>query len=67
MTGLLWYDETRSKPITQIITDATERYRQRFGSAPTVALVNEAAGNVEVEGVRVEGRKDVRRWQVWVG
>lgn len=67
--GLLWFDETKSKPIGQIIIEAISSYRRRLQTSPTLALVNEtqAGDNVWVEGVRVEGRKDIGKWYVWIG
>ncbi len=36
MAGLLWYDDDARRPLAAKIIEATERYRDRLGFAPTV-------------------------------
>src|SRR5690348_5633203 len=36
MAGLLWYDDDARRPLAAKIIEATERYRDRVGLAPTV-------------------------------
>jgi hypothetical protein len=36
MAGLLWYDDDAKRPLAAKIIEATERYRDRIGFAPTV-------------------------------
>src|SRR5690348_9798412 len=36
MAGLLWYDDDARRPLAAKIIEATERYRDRVGFAPTV-------------------------------
>jgi len=36
MAGLLWYDDDARRPLAAKIIEATERYRDRIGFAPTV-------------------------------
>lgn len=38
--GLLWYDDDPKKTLERKISEAAERYRQRFGRLPNVCRVN---------------------------
>lgn len=63
---LLWYDDTPKRTQAQKIGSAAERYRERFGERPTVALV--ALGEVvSVEGIVVRGSAYVGKNNVQVG
>lgn len=37
---LIWYDNDRKRALTDKVRAAAERYRERFGSAPEVVLLN---------------------------
>jgi hypothetical protein len=61
-----WFDDTKGKPMSEKIADAAERYRQKIGQEPTVALVN-TGSVIEYEGLEVRGVDYVRPNNVWVG
>lgn len=67
MTGLLWFDKS-TRSVTDKISDAADRYRAKFGHAPTVCYVNEAdAGQVERVGrVEVRSANNVLKWHYFV-
>lgn len=53
MTYLGWYDPDKKKPAQKKLEDAIARYRSKWGRAPAMALVNHAAGPLEVTGVEI--------------
>jgi hypothetical protein len=49
-TGLLWFDSDPHREMVRKIEDAARRYKERFGVAPNVCYVNQAAmGGGEVK------------------
>jgi hypothetical protein len=52
--ALLWYDDDARRPLPQKILDATARYRERLGAAPTVCHLNPAQA---AQAVQVSPRK----------
>lgn len=68
MTGLLWFDNDKKRPVAQKIADAIDRYRQKLGRAPTVCYINEAeAGASDVGNVKVVAARNVLKWHYFVG
>lgn len=68
MDFLLWYDDSPKRTIGTKIADAAAAYQQRFGSAPTVALVNDADNApASVAGVATRVERRVQRNTVQVG
>lgn len=68
--GVMWYDTTKKLSIVDIITDAAERYFEKFNKLPELVLVNEAVLPELTEdlGIPVLGRKNIsNRHLVWVG
>jgi hypothetical protein len=66
ITGLLWYDPDRRRPLADKVAEAARRYREKFGRDPEVVVVNPA----EVEGglsLRVLGRSFVRPGHFIIG
>ena len=66
MAYLGWFDDNPKKPSAAKIAEACAAYRARFGIAPTVILCNELDLAV-VDGVRIEARPYVRRFNFWAG
>ncbi len=66
MYYLMWLDDTRNRSVADKIAGGCAAYRERFGVAPTVVLVNER-DRVEIEGMRVEARQTVQANQFWLG
>jgi hypothetical protein len=64
--GLLWFDETKNKPIVEVILDAADRYEARMGKIPTLVLVNEYAIVEEDLGLIIKPVKDIGHHFVWV-
>jgi hypothetical protein len=42
-TGLLWFDSDPNREISRKIEDAARRYKEKFGVAPNICYVNQAA------------------------
>lgn len=39
-SGLLWYDNSKTKSIAAKIEDAARRYQEKFGTTPDTCFVN---------------------------
>ncbi len=52
---LVWYDNDRKRSLTAKVTAAAERYRERFGAAPALVLINpaQAGEQEEIAGIPV--------------
>lgn len=66
MLYLGWQDDNPKTTPARRIADACAAYARRFGTPPTVALVNEAQ-ICEVEGLTVRSEGYIRKDIVWVG
>lgn len=44
---LIWFDNDRKRPLRAKVEAAAERYRERFGLAPEVVLLNPAQPGAE--------------------
>lgn len=66
--GLLWFDDSK-KPFPEKLSAAARRHTERFGSPPTLCLVNEAEhpGVEAVAGVKIEATKRVQPGHLWLG
>ena len=62
-----WFDDNPKKAATDKAWEAIAAYRERFGSAPTVILVNEADKDIEIGGIVVRTETYIRRNNFWVG
>ena len=66
MLYLGWQDDNPKTTPARRIADACAAYARRFGTPPTVALVNEAQ-LCEVDGLVVRSAGYIRKDIVWVG
>jgi hypothetical protein len=66
---LVWYDNDRKRTLESKVTQAAERYTERFGTAPQIVLLNPAqAGEVEmVAGIPVRTTPIVLPNHLYVG
>ena len=67
--GMLWYDES-SKTSREIIKEAANFYREKYGRKPNVCLVNPMTltkGSKKVPGVDVRERKNIQPGHFWIG
>ncbi len=61
-----WFDDTPKKSVMQKLTEAVERYEEKFGEAPNLCLVN--ANNItEYSGLEMRVADYVRPNHFWVG
>ena len=69
--GLLWFDDSPSRAVTEKIERAVQRYQQKYGHHPDVCYVHPAhlkEGEVSVaEGVKVLPAKSVLPHHFWLG
>ncbi len=61
-----WFDDNRKKESKLKIEEAIERYVAKFGSKPTLCLVN-AVDNTLYDGIEVKVASYVRPNHFWVG
>ena len=68
--GLLWFDDS-DRDLHKKVLGAIGCYKKKCGISPNVCYVHPSAlvdnGNVQVDGVRVEGKSTVLREHFWVG
>ncbi|HEY4689554.1 MAG TPA: hypothetical protein VIK33_09595 [Anaerolineae bacterium] len=68
--GLLWFDDDPRRRLEEKIQQAADRYRQKFGAAPDVCYVNDAAierAETQVGDVRVLPASTVRPHHFLIG
>lgn len=61
-----WFDDDRKKASSVKIEEAIGRYEAKFGSKPTLCLVN-VADNTPYEGIEIKVSSYVRPNHFWVG
>ncbi len=68
-SGLLWYDAAPNTTLDKKITDAVNRYREKFGTMPNTAFVNEKdyTPDLAVREVKVTPKRTILPNHVWVG
>lgn len=66
---LIWYDNDRKRALPDKVRAAAERYRERFGDAPTLVLLNpaDAADRDELAGLTVRTTVLVSPNHLYVG
>ena len=67
-----WYDPDKKKPARDKLTDAIERYAEKFGAAPETCLTNptdaaELAADREAPRLTVRAVNCIPRWTFYVG
>ena len=73
--GLLWFDDNPTRPVTDKIERAVQRYQQKYGHNPDVCYVHESEiraqlkeGDLRVaEDVKVLPAKSVLPHHFWLG
>ncbi len=67
--GLLWFDDSPTRPMADKIGNAVQRYQQKYGHPPDVCYVH--PGHLEqesqVEGVKVLPAQTVLPFHFWLG
>ncbi len=63
---LLWFDDTKKKPVEEKILEGVQRYVERFGQTPNVCLVNPGEA-VQANGITVRPTAYVRPNNYWLG
>lgn len=73
-TGLLWFDDNPGRDLTDKISQAAQRYRQKYGAEPDVCYVHPSAlsdndnGKVKKVGdVRIAPWPTVLVHYLWIG
>lgn len=57
--GLLWHDDSQ-KPLEQIVAQAAQRYRERFGRDPNVCYVHPSDMPADAVGENIEMQVELR-------
>jgi hypothetical protein len=68
-SGLLWFDNSPAKSITEKIADAARRYQEKFGIPPNRCFVNpNELGDVKSVGdIVVASKQTILANHVWLG
>lgn len=68
-SGLLWFDNTKGKPLAEKIEDAAARYEHKFGFKPDTCFVNpqDLLCVVAVEGIQIKTKTTIMPNHVWLG
>lgn len=75
MAFLGWYDPDRKKPARAKLSDAMNRYEQKFGEAPLCCLTSpqdaaelaEPSSRYPEPTIDVQARQYIARWTFYVG
>lgn len=69
MEGMLWYDDTKKKPILEVILDAADAYELKYAMLPDIVLVNIEVPVADFEdiGIRIDTSKYVHKHHVLIG
>ena len=73
--GLLWFDDNPTRPVSDKIERAVQRYQQKYGHTPDVCYVHESEIRAQLkegelslaEGVKVLPAKSVLPHHFWLG
>jgi len=69
--GMLWYDDSPTRSVSEKVERAAARYEKKYGHKPDVCYVHPEhlkEGEVSVvEGVKVLPSKSVLRYHFWLG
>jgi hypothetical protein len=76
-SGLLWFDNDPHRQLAVKIADAARRYQEKFGAAPNICYVNQAAlegdetklpvQEMQASSLRVVPASNVLLHHFWVG
>lgn len=70
-TGLLWHDSGTGRDLAEKVTQAAERYRQKFGVQPNRCFVHPSMvssnGTLAVGGVVILPLPSMLKHHFWVG
>lgn len=68
--GMLWYDDDRKRTLEEKVNRAADHYRQKFGRAPTLCLVNPRSLNgdpTRVSKIELRSAHNVLQHHFWMG
>jgi len=73
--GLLWFDDNPTRPVSDKIERAVQRYQQKYGHNPDVCYVHESEIRTQLkegepslaDGVKVLPAKSVLPHHFWLG
>lgn len=71
-SGLLWFDNTKGKPLVEKIEDAAARYQHKFGVRPNRAFVHPSdmpaePAAIEAKGIVIETKHTIMPKHIWIG
>lgn len=68
--GMLWFDNSDTRPIVDKVIRAADYYHSNYGTRPTLCFVHPTAllaGPVQVEGIEVRTTNSVLPNHFWLG
>jgi hypothetical protein len=66
--GLLWFDDSATRPLADKIERAVQRYEQKYGHKPDVCYIHPGEGEADPEAsVKVLPAKSVLPHHFWLG
>lgn len=78
-SGLLWFDDSKKKPLSQKISEAQARYKEKFGVFPNTIFINPHDGAkddvqfeicrlfIEKDGGTLSTKPTVMANHIWLG
>lgn len=67
--GMLWLDDDKGRPFEEKVRRAAEYYRDKYGQAPELCLVNSSliAEEKSIGSIQVQPAKTVLPHYFWLG
>ncbi len=67
--GMLWYDDTAKRELSEKVIRAARHYEHKYGQAPTLCFVHPSAknGTDEVQGIQIQAVPNVMPNCLWIG
>jgi len=68
--GLMWFDDTPKRSLSEKIRRAANQYESRHGRPPNICYLNDLSLTAPVmieQPIRVVGVKDILPFHFWVG
>jgi hypothetical protein len=65
--GMLWFDDTKSRPFTEKVGRAADYYQRKYGQKPNTCVVWAETEVEDVDGIEVMGSRSVQPDHFWIG
>ncbi len=68
--GMMWFDDTRGRPLADKIARAADHYRAKYGRSSDICYISAdrlAQGQPPPQGMRLKGAPDILPDHFWLG